>query len=297
VLDPELGRRMVERLQCFPAVAPATAPTCAHPAIFVADGVCKACGKPAPCTRTYPLDPLTAEDPCDDCGRDQRKHEIAPGHQGWDLAQRVAAHLAAQPATAPTTYCSRCRERVSTSGPYCASCLAAQPATAPTFEQVWAEKEREGYQYGAEALQQVRFGFELARAAQPATAPTYDPRFESCPCETVDEHQRGACLPTRTEAENDEHVPLPGFPDMTVQRQLLEQGNVRVSLDARDVRAKFARTEAEQRVLEAMAAFDRQTLEYLRERQENYDIEWGGEMAQWVVAACRAELARRGLKP
>lgn len=32
----------------------------------------------APCTRTYPLDPNTAEDPCDDCGRDQRKHEIAP---------------------------------------------------------------------------------------------------------------------------------------------------------------------------------------------------------------------------
>lgn len=30
------------------------------------------------CKRTYPLDPLTAEDPCDDCGRDERKHEIGP---------------------------------------------------------------------------------------------------------------------------------------------------------------------------------------------------------------------------
>lgn len=30
------------------------------------------------CQRTYPLDPLTAEDPCEDCGRDQRKHEITP---------------------------------------------------------------------------------------------------------------------------------------------------------------------------------------------------------------------------
>lgn len=38
-------------------------------------------------------------------------------------------------------------------------------------------------------------------AAQPATAPAYDARFESCPCETADEHERGACLPTRTEAE------------------------------------------------------------------------------------------------
>lgn len=29
-----------------------------------------------PCPRTYPLDPNTAEDPCEDCGRDERKHEI-----------------------------------------------------------------------------------------------------------------------------------------------------------------------------------------------------------------------------
>lgn len=28
------------------------------------------------CQRTYPNDPLTAEDPCEDCGRDQRKHEL-----------------------------------------------------------------------------------------------------------------------------------------------------------------------------------------------------------------------------
>jgi hypothetical protein len=27
------------------------------------------------CPRTYPLDPSTAEDPCEDCGRDQRKHD------------------------------------------------------------------------------------------------------------------------------------------------------------------------------------------------------------------------------
>lgn len=30
-----------------------------------------------------------------------------------------------------------------------------------TFEQAWAEKEAEGYQYGRDALEQVRFGWEL----------------------------------------------------------------------------------------------------------------------------------------
>lgn len=36
-------------------------------------------GEPAmPCKRTYPLDPTTAEDPCEECGRDERKHEIGP---------------------------------------------------------------------------------------------------------------------------------------------------------------------------------------------------------------------------
>lgn len=30
-----------------------------------------------------------------------------------------------------------------------------------TFEEVWAQKEREGYQYGREALENVRFGWEL----------------------------------------------------------------------------------------------------------------------------------------
>ena len=33
-----------------------------------------------------------------------------------------------------------------------------------TFEEVWAEKEKEGYQYGEDALEQVRFGWELGEA-------------------------------------------------------------------------------------------------------------------------------------
>jgi hypothetical protein len=32
-----------------------------------------------------------------------------------------------------------------------------------TFEEVWAEKIKEGYKYGEDALQQVEFGFKLAR--------------------------------------------------------------------------------------------------------------------------------------
>lgn len=33
-----------------------------------------------------------------------------------------------------------------------------------SFEEVWAEKEAEGYQYGHDALEQVRFGWELCQA-------------------------------------------------------------------------------------------------------------------------------------
>lgn len=33
-----------------------------------------------------------------------------------------------------------------------------------TFEEVWAQKEAEGYQYGHDALEQVHFGFELGLA-------------------------------------------------------------------------------------------------------------------------------------
>ncbi len=35
-----------------------------------------------------------------------------------------------------------------------------------TFDEVWAEKEREGYRYGDDALEQVRFGWELAQHAR-----------------------------------------------------------------------------------------------------------------------------------
>ena len=35
----------------------------------------------------------------------------------------------------------------------------------PVFEEEWAKKEAAGYQYGHDALEQVRFGFEIANEA------------------------------------------------------------------------------------------------------------------------------------
>ena len=49
-------------------------PASAYPVDNIMAGIAKS----SECQRTYPLDPLTAEDPCEDCGRDERKHEIAP---------------------------------------------------------------------------------------------------------------------------------------------------------------------------------------------------------------------------
>ncbi len=38
-------------------------------------------------------------------------------------------------------------------------------ALSRSFEEAWAEKEKEGYQYGEDALEQVHFGWELAMNA------------------------------------------------------------------------------------------------------------------------------------
>ena len=35
----------------------------------------------------------------------------------------------------------------------------------PTFESLWAEKEKQGYRYGHDAIKQVRFGYEILKAA------------------------------------------------------------------------------------------------------------------------------------
>lgn len=50
----------------------------------------------------------------------------------------------------------------------CVHCLRTQLELArlnnqcvTTFEEAWKRKEAEGYQYGADALEQVRFGWEL----------------------------------------------------------------------------------------------------------------------------------------
>lgn len=46
----------------------------------------------------------------------------------------------------------------------------ARPLAGETFEQAWARMEKQGYQYGEEALEQVRFGWELARAERVTAA-------------------------------------------------------------------------------------------------------------------------------
>lgn len=52
--------------------------------------------------------------------------------------------------------------------------MTTKTASTATFEQAWAVKEKEGYQYGEDALEQVRFGWEL-RAQQPETLKTFPP--------------------------------------------------------------------------------------------------------------------------
>lgn len=48
--------------------------------------------------------------------------------------------------------------------------LAEQPAAVTvTFEQAWAKKAAEGYQYGHDALEQVRFGWEICMAERNPT--------------------------------------------------------------------------------------------------------------------------------
>lgn len=39
-------------------------------------------------------------------------------------------------------------------------------AQVPTFEEAWAEKEREGYQYGEDTLEHVRLGWEMSSAVE-----------------------------------------------------------------------------------------------------------------------------------
>ena len=50
-----------------------------------------------------------------------------------------------------------------------------ESSCAVTFEHAWAEKEREGYQYGEDALEQVRFGWEIAMAAGARTCVGIEP--------------------------------------------------------------------------------------------------------------------------
>lgn len=50
----------------------------------------------------------------------------------------------------------------------------------PTFNEVWAGKKREGYSYGEDALEQVRFGWKLAMIAL-GGAPADEAKAEMTP--------------------------------------------------------------------------------------------------------------------
>jgi hypothetical protein len=55
--------------------------------------------------------------------------------------------------------------------PYRIAELEAAGARAiPSFEELWTQKEKDGYQYGRDALEQVRFGYKIAVAAMVASA-------------------------------------------------------------------------------------------------------------------------------
>jgi hypothetical protein len=50
-----------------------------------------------------------------------------------------------------------------------------------TFKEAWAEKEREGYQYGGDALENVEFGWEIAQAEmRDAEASAWNEGIEVC---------------------------------------------------------------------------------------------------------------------
>jgi hypothetical protein len=64
--------------------------------------------------------------------------------------------------------------------------LADAPAVpevpkAVTFEQAWATYVAKGYRYGPDALEQVRFGWEIAVENLRTTPKTEEPRYEMAP--------------------------------------------------------------------------------------------------------------------
>jgi hypothetical protein len=89
---------------------------------------------------------------------------------GRQLAHDIRDHLANQPA-APPPHRGHARHARSNgirfdqpgfNTPTTPIRTEAEQAVLPTFEQAWARKRDEGYQYGGDALENVRFGYEIA---------------------------------------------------------------------------------------------------------------------------------------
>ena len=121
-----------------------------------------------------------------DLSREPASHRVYSGATGNDVMHVLlalrASHPRAEPSDGERAGDGRAHRSCPNCGPYsrfdedgcCGTCGADTvlvPASsvrteqAPTFEQVWAQKEREGYSYGEDALEQVRFGWELAQKA------------------------------------------------------------------------------------------------------------------------------------
>lgn len=71
-----------------------------------------------------------------------------------------------------------------------------------TFEQAWASYEAKGYQYGRDALEQVRFGWEIAHEFAPPPSPQPRDGWVLVPREPTPEMVQAAF----------EQVELNGFP-------------------------------------------------------------------------------------
>lgn len=85
--------------------------------------------------------------------------------------------------------CVKCGDKDWMGGPCSVSgAIPAQPVSVPTFEEEWLKKEKAGYRYGPDALEQVRFGWVMCEQAMSDFAPAGDAR-DAAP-QATQGHQR-----------------------------------------------------------------------------------------------------------
>lgn len=75
---------------------------------------------------------------------------IRPFRRGWDLFTSCQSNNIAETIRDANVRCG-----------------IVKPPAPPTFAEAWREMEAKGYQYGSDALENVRFGFAIARGEKP----------------------------------------------------------------------------------------------------------------------------------